>query len=301
MGLFENPYVDVQKTHTVFDTPEQRQLAYDLAQRSIILLKNEDRLLPLSKQLNSIAVIGPNADSVRNLIGDYAYPCHIESLLEMRDKTNVFGMPVPDEIELVDNFVPIVSVLSAIKNKLSSATTVHYAQGCGVGDESTDGFAEAIVAAENADVAIVVVGDKAGLTQDCTTGESRDRTSLELPGVQQALIESIVATGTPVVVVLINGRPLSITWLAAHVPGIVEAWLPGEEGADAIVDVLFGDYNPGGKLPMTFPRAVGQIPIYYRHKLSGGRSHWSGDYVDSQRQPTLPVWVRSQLYQFQNG
>jgi beta-glucosidase len=289
LGLFENPYVDVQKTHTVFDTPDQRQLAYEIAQKSIVLLKNEDNLLPLDRSLNSIAVIGPNADNVRHLIGDYAYPCHIESLAEMRSAgRNVFNMPIPDKIEMVDNFVPISSILTGIKNKVSPETKVYYAQGCDVLGESRVGFTEAIAAAQKADVAIVVVGDKAGLTRDCTTGESRDRADLNLPGAQQALVEAIVATGKPVVVVLVNGRPLTLPWLVAHVPAILEAWLPGEEGAAAVADVLFGDYNPGGKLPITFPRTVGQIPVYYGHKVSGGRSHWQGDYVDVSAKPLFP-------------
>lgn len=288
LGLFENPYVDAQKAQTVFDTPDQRQLAYEVAQKSIVLLKNEDNLLPLDKSLNSIAIIGPNADSVRNMIGDYAYPCHIETLVEMRDEDNVFNMPIPDKIEMVDNFVPIISVLAGIKNKLSSETKISYAQGCEVLSDSQAGFAEAIAVAQKAEVAIVVVGDKAGLTKDCTTGESRDRASLDLPGVQQALVEAIVGTGTPVVVVLANGRPLSIPWLAEHVPAILEAWLPGEEGAAAVADVLFGDYNPGGKLPISFPRTVGQVPVYYGHKKSGGRSHWQGDYVDVSTKPLFP-------------
>jgi beta-glucosidase len=288
LGLFENPYVAVEKTSTVFDTPEQRQLAYELAQKSIVLLKNEGNLLPLTKEIGCIAVIGPNADNVRNMIGDYAYPCHIESLVEMRDRGNVFAMPIPDKVELVDNFVPIISVLSGLKNKVSAKTEIYYAQGCEVLGDSKEGFAEAVAAAKKADVAVLVVGDRSGLTDNCTSGESRDRADLNLPGLQPELVEAIVATGTPVVVVLVNGRPLALPWLVKHVPAIVEAWLPGEEGANAVADVLFGDYNPGGKLPMTFPRATGQIPIFYRHKLSGGRSHWKGDYVDLSAQPLFP-------------
>jgi beta-glucosidase len=288
LGLFENPYVDVEKTRTVFDTPQQRQLAYEIAQKSIVLLKNKDKLLPLNRKLNSIAVIGPNADNVRHMIGDYTYPCHIETLVEMRDAGNVFNMPIPDKIEMVDNFVPIISILAGIKNKVSPETKVHYAPGCDVLSESRAGFAEAIATAQKAEVAVVVVGDKAGLTRDCTTGESRDRADLTLPGVQQELVEAIVATGTPVVVVLVNGRPPTIPWLVEHVPAILEAWLPGEEGAAAVADVLFGDYNPGGKLPISFPRTVGQVPVYYGHKVSGGRSHWQGDYVEVSARPLFP-------------
>ncbi len=288
LGLFENPTVDVAKTPSVFDTPAQRHLAYELAQKSIVLLKNEGDLLPLSKKIGSIAIIGPNADSVRNIIGDYAYPCHIESLVEMRDGSNVFEMPLPDKLEMVDNFVPIISIQSAIRNKLPAQTEIFHVQGCEVLGESKEGFAEAVAAAKKAEVVILVVGDKAGLTDGCTSGEGCDRASLDLPGVQPELVAAVVATGTPVVVVLINGRPLAIPRLVEAVPALVEAWLPGEEGANAVADVLFGDYNPGGKLPMTFPRDVGQVPIFYRHKLSGGRSHWKGDYVDLSAKPLFP-------------
>jgi beta-glucosidase len=137
-------------------------------------------------------------------------------------------------------------------------------------------------------VAVLVLGGKSGLTGDCTCGESRDRADLDLPGVQQELVQAICETGTPVLVVLVNGRPLTIPWLVEHVPAILEAWLPSEEGAAAVADVLFGDYNPGGKLPLTFPRSVGQVPVFYGHKISGGRSHWTGNYVDLSSKPLFP-------------
>ena len=136
--------------------------------------------------------------------------------------------------------------------------------------------------AAQADVVILVLGDKSGLVPDCTCGETRDRAELGLPGVQEELVKAVVAVGKPVVAVLVNGRPLSITWLDENVPAILEAWLPGEEGAAAIADVLFGAANPGGKLPVTVPRSVGQVPIYYNHKPSGGRSYWYVDYADCQ-------------------
>jgi beta-glucosidase len=136
------------------------------------------------------------------------------------------------------------------------------------------------------------------LTESCTCGEARDRADLNLTGVQESLIKAIYATGTPVVVVLINGRPLSVNWTAANVPAIIEAWLPGEEGAEAITDVLFGDVNPGGKLAITFPRSVGQIPIYYSHKPSGGRSHWKGTYADLSNKPLWPFGFGLSYTQF---
>lgn len=136
-------------------------------------------------------------------------------------------------------------------------------------------------------MAIVVVGERSGLTDDCTCGEARDRVDIGLPGRQSRLVEAIVETGTPVVLVLVAGRPLAIETEAAIVAAVVHAWVPGEEGAEAVADVLFGDFNPGGKLPVTVPRSVGQVPIYYGHKPSGGQSHWKGAYVDGSN---LPLW-----------
>ena len=289
LGLFENPYVDAEAATAVFDTTAQRRLARTIAQKSIVLLKNENDLLPLDKEVESIAIIGPQADNVRHLLGDYAYPCHIETLQEMAQAgKNVFNTPIPNSVELVDNFVPINPILKAIKAKVSTGTAVHYAQGCGVSGHDRSGFAEAVVAAERSDVAVLFVGGKSGLTDDCTTGEARDRADIELTGVQNELVEAIVATGKPVVVVLINGRPLSTNWIAEHVPAIVEAWLPGEEGAEAVAEVLFGDFNPGGKLPISIPRHTGQIPVYYGHKPSGGRSHWKITYVEHSNTPLFP-------------
>jgi beta-glucosidase len=155
-------------------------------------------------------------------------------------------------------------------------------------DASTAGFAGAVAAARQSDVVIVVVGDRSGLIDGCTSGESVDRAGLGLPGVQQALVEAIVATGKPVVVVLVNGRPLAVPWIAENVPAILEAWLPGEEGGTAVADVLFGDYNPGGRLPISVPATVGQVPVYYNHKPSGGRSNWKGDYVEATSRPLFP-------------
>jgi beta-glucosidase len=287
LGLFENPYVEPSKAKAVFDIPEQRQLARKVAQESIVLLKNENNLLPLSKDLRSIAVIGPNAHNIRHMIGDYAYPCHIETLQNMAD---AFDTARPEHVDLADKelFVPMVSILDGIKEKVSENTEVLYAKGCDVLGDDTSGFAEAVEAAKKADVAVVVVGDRSGLLRGCTSGEARDRADLNLTGKQEELIKAVHATGTPVVVVLVNARPLSITWLHENVPAIVEAWLPGEEGGRAVADVLFGDYNPGGKLPISFPRTVGQVPVYYAHKPSGGRSHWLGDYVECSTRPLYP-------------
>lgn len=283
LGLFENPYVVAETV--VFDTPDQRAMARKLAEQSLVLLKNDGNLLPLDKSLSSIAVIGPNADSIRNLFGDYAYPAHMETLNEMG---NVFNTATTDEVMIVEDFIESRSILSAIRDVVSPQTKVHYARGCDVRDASTDDFDKAVAAAKQAQVAIVVVGDKAGLTDDCTSGEARDRAVLDLPGVQQQLVRAIYDTGTPVVLVLVNGRPVTLNWMADDVPAILECWFPSEEGANAVADVLFGKVNPGGKLPISFPRAVGQIPVFYSHRPSGGRSHWKGDYVETSVKPLYP-------------
>jgi beta-glucosidase len=288
LGVFEAPYVD--EGAVSFDTPDQRALARELARKSIVLLRNEGNLLPLDKGLKDIAVIGPNADMVRHLFGDYAYPAHVETLIEMsKRQANVFNMPLPDvSPEALADFIPAISVLEAISAQVSDGATIRYAQGCGVIGDSTEGFAAAVAAAKAAQLAILVMGDKAGLTDDCTSGEARDRAELSLPGVQRQLVQAVYDTGTPVVLVLINGRPVTLDWMSERIPAIVEAWFPAEEGAAAIAEVLFGAVNPGGKLPITFPRAVGQVPIFYSHKPSGGRSHWKGNYVETSVQPLYP-------------
>ena len=288
LGLFERTFVVPEQAAAVFDTPTQRQLAREIACKSIVLLKNAGALLPLRKDISSIAVIGPNADNVRHQMGDYSYPAHIETLLEMIEQPGQLPQTLPGKIELADIGVEMVSVLAAITRAVGLETTIRYAKGCDVLDESQAGFAEAVAAAGASELAIVVVGDKAGLTYSCSSGESRDRAELGLPGVQEQLVRAIAATGTPLVLVLMNGRPLAIPWLAEHIPAILEVWLPGEGGGNAVADVLFGDANPGGKLPISFPRAVGQLPVYYNHKPSGGRSHWKGDYVEMSTTPLFP-------------
>ncbi|MCC7207178.1 MAG: glycoside hydrolase family 3 C-terminal domain-containing protein [Anaerolineae bacterium] len=300
LGLFDSPYVD--EGIVVFDTPDQRKLARDLAAKSLVLLKNEDRTLPLSKALKSIAVIGPNADVVRNLFGDYSYPAHIETLLEQQAEVT-FDTPQPDSASLreIGDFIQVVSVLHAIREKVGPQVALHYARGCGVLDPSTEGFAEAVEAAKQADAVILVLGDKAGLTDSCTSGEARDRAVLDLPGVQPDLMRAVLAAGKPTVLVLVIGRPVTLHDLGDAVDAILVAWFPGEEGAGAIADALFGDVNPGGKLPISFPHTVGQVPVYYGHKPSGGRSHWKGVYVETPCEPRYPFGFGLSYTQFTIG
>jgi beta-glucosidase len=288
LGLFDRALVEPEQAAHVFDTPAQRDLAREIACKSIVLLKNTGDLLPLDKDISSIAVIGPNANNVRHQMSDYSYPAHIETLLEMIEQPGQLPMSLPDRIELADIGVAMVSVLDGIRSRVGPRTAVRHAHGCDVLGDSQEGFAEAVAAARGAEVAIIVVGDKGGLTYSCSSGESRDRAELQLPGVQEQLVRAIAATDTPVVVVLMTGRPVAIPWIAEHIPAVLEVWLPGEEGGSAVAEVLFGEANPGGRLPISFPRAVGQVPVYYNHKPSGGRSHWKGDYVEMSTKPLFP-------------
>jgi len=299
LGLFDNPYVNPQQTAKVFDLPEFRELSLDCARKSIVLLKNENNLLPLSKNLKKVAVIGPNADNPRHLLGDYTYSAHIDITMMAAKALNA-SLPVP-EAEMTKTPVPVVSILEGIKQKIGQGTTMLHTTGCEYNSKSKDGFKEAVETVKGADVAIVVVGGKSGLTPDCTCGEMRDSAGLRLPGVQEELVRAVYDTGTPVVLVLVDGRPLVLDWMAETIPAILEAWLPGEEGGNAVADVLFGDYNPGGKLPISFPRKPGQIPVYYGHKPSGARSQFWGDYVDVSTQPQFEFGYGLSYTTFKSG
>ncbi|MGH8082487.1 MAG: glycoside hydrolase family 3 N-terminal domain-containing protein [Lysobacter sp.] len=256
VGLFDRPYVeDAQATVRLVNSEPHRQVALQAARESIVLLKNEHAALPLRKNLRSVAVIGPNADDPR-----YAHRHYGPS----------GGVAV--------------TVLEGVRRKLGDAVAVRYAKGVDasganwpqieilpepLSKDEQSGIAEAVRIAKGADVAIVVLGDS-----DATVGESLSRTSLDLPGRQSELLQAIHSTGTPVVLVLINGRPISINWADKHVPAIVEAWFPGDQGGTAVADVLFGDYNPGGKLTVTFPKSVGQIPFNFPSKPN---AQWEGE------------------------
>ncbi|MBN1427936.1 MAG: glycoside hydrolase family 3 C-terminal domain-containing protein [Anaerolineae bacterium] len=181
-----------------------------------------------------------------------------------------------------------LSPLAGIRAVLSPNTKVYFAKGCDINSDDTYGFDKAVAVAKQSQVAIVVVGGQSGLTRKSTCGESNDRSDIGLPGVQQQLVEAIHATGTPVVLVMLNGRPYTIPWIAENIPAIIEAWIPAQEGGTAVANVLFGKVNPGGKLSVSFPRSVGQLPLYYNHKPSSCRSHWHGDYVDLPVSPLFP-------------
>jgi beta-glucosidase len=262
LGLFERPYVDPEEAANGFDTDEDRSVALEVARRSIVLLRNTGDLLPLDRPLRSIAVIGPNADHAPALFGDYSMTNHLR---------------------IDEPTVPAPTLLDAVRALAPSGVSIRTARGCEVEGGSRGGFEEAVRAARESDVAIVVIGDRSGALVRGTVGEHRDSDTLELPGLQDDLVRAVHGTGTPVVVVLLNGRPYATGWIAENVPAVVEAWFPGEEGGRAVAEVLFGRCNPSGKLPVTVPRRGGQAPIPYNTKFLSRK-----DYVDSAIAPLFP-------------
>ncbi len=279
LGLFDEPYVPEERV------PDFKHvgLAEEIARKSVILLKN-DRLLPLSRN-TKVAVIGPHANDVRNLLGDYSYLTHITTLLQNMNE-DAFNAPkfnlrhVEDVVDAHLKSIP--TIVDQLKGTFAE---VNYAKGCDVTGNSKEGFEEAVKVAKKSDVIILTVGDKSGLTVDCTTGESRDSATLKLPGVQEELILEIQKLNKPIVLVLITGRPYSLKNVIDKVNAIVQLWLPGEGGPKALAEVLVGETNPGGKLPISYPRSVGQIPLFHYVKPSGGRSHWHGSYADEESKP----------------
>ena len=286
LGLFERPFVDPPSAEQLAELGvDEAKVAGDLARRSLVLLEN-DGTLPLRSDVQRIAVIGPIAASARELLGDYAHLLHIETLMEMRDQGNAFGFPLTDEIVPANELAGRQTIFDAIAARLPGAQIGH-ARGTGIRGGTDADIATAVELARSSDVAILVLGERSGLTDNATTGEFRDRRELGFMGRQQELLEAVVATGTPVVLVVVSGRPLAIEWAASHCSAVMLAWVPGDAGPEAIAAALFGDHNPGGKLPISIPRHVGQVPVSYRHHPTGGRSTWKGDYVDG---PVSPLW-----------
>ncbi len=241
MGLFDNPfkYSNEAREKEQWDNKEHLKAERDMAKKSIVLLKNEKQLLPISKQTKTIALIGPFIKSKSDNLGFWSY-------------------------DWPDDSVRIVSVWDGVKSKLSSDAKMLYAKGCNINDTSTAGFAEALEMAKQADVIVMNVGEARDMS-----GEAKSRSSIRLPGVQEDLIKIIQATGKPVVVMINAGRPLIFNWVADNVPAVLYTWWLGTEAGNAVADVLFGDYNPSAKLPMTFPLTEGQIPIYYNYYNTG--------------------------------
>ena len=281
LGLFDNPYVDESRVATIHNNPEHRRLARVAAQRSTVLLRNEGNLLPLVKgdpKVSSVAVIGPLADSKRDMRGSWSF---------------------------VDDVNSTVTVLEGIRAKVGPAVKVDHAPGVDIARVSPSifeiingrrpaawseaqkraEFEKAVSLARSSDVVIVVLGEHEEMS-----GEAASKSTLDLPGQQLELLKAISGLGKPVVLVLINGRPLDISWANSNIPAILEAWHPGTEGGNAVADILYGDATPGGKLPVTWPRSAGQIPIYYAHNLTQEpetRKGFTSRYWDT---PTTPLY-----------
>ena len=285
LGLFDHPYVDETKVDEVLSRPEGLALERKLASRSMVLLKNDNHTLPLSAKPGKIAVIGPLADSTRDIEGGWT----VEGLFGGGSKSHP------------------VTVLAGIKNKLGADAQIDFVPGPMPGRqfpslidaitgakpivpptdaEIAEWIAKAKTAASSADVVIAVLGESSGMS-----GEAASRASLDLPGIQEQMLETVTEAGKPVVLVLENGRPLDIRWAAAHVPAILESWYPGTEGGNAVADVLFGDVNPCGKLPVSWPRTAGQEPLYYNHNLTHDpedRPGFGSRYWDLSSKPLYP-------------
>jgi beta-glucosidase len=248
LKLFDQPYVvNPELADKIVASEEHQRVALETSRKSIVLLKNSNNILPLSKNIKSILITGPNADAKESSLSRYG----------------------PSKVD-------VVSILEGIKNKVGSDVTVKYTKGCELFDshwpeseiipnppneEEQAEIDKAKELAKTVDLAVVVLGD-----DERIVGESKSRTSLDLPGYQLNLVKAVYETGTPIIVILINGRPLTINWIDKYVPAIIEAWFPGKWGGTAIADILFGDYNPGGKLPVTFPKTVGQLPLDFPYK-----------------------------------
>ena len=295
LGLFERPFVDVAAVADAIGMDAQRALARTIARKSLVLLKN-DGTLPLSTEAQRIAVIGPNADELRHLFGDYSYPAHVESLREMLEGSgNVFSIDVPAGLEFDTTMPEAPTILHALRARLGER--VRFARGCDVNTDSREGFDEAVALAAASEIAVMVMGDKAGLT-DGLHERREPRPVLARPpgragGSRARRGRDGHADGARA-----GRRPAMRQRLGctSTAPRCCSPGCPARRAAEAIADALTGDANPGGKLPISFPRSVGQVPVFYGHKVSGGRSHWKGDYVDWPAGAAVPVRPRPQLH-----
>ena len=262
LGLFDDPYrhCTPEREKSNILTPANIAASREAGRRSIVLLKNSGGLLPLRKDIRSLAVIGPLADDRADLLGPW----------------DALGRPAD-----------VVTLLEAIHSAVSPATKILYAKGCSIEGTDRGGFAAAVESARNADAVIIALGESREMS-----GEASSRSTLAIPGLQNELLESVASAGKPVILVLMNGRPLAIPWAEEHAGAIVESWFLGIRSGNAIADVLFGEYNPSGKLPVTFPRTVGQVPYYYNHKNSGRPANdaekYTSRYIDLPSSPLYP-------------
>ena len=326
-GLFENPYVDVDKVRAAMTNPDKADLSRRIAEKSIVLLKN-DGTLPLKKGLK-LAVVGPHADNLRYPISGYTYPAYIEMMKAgaedsssvtfngMADEAaanrtpcdeNGFGaanpfaatlaMFSPEDQARLNDLPTVLRQMGArsLNAVLSDRFDVRYAEGCKIIGDDTSGIAQAVAAAEESDVIIAAMGGNCGWI-NVTGGEGKDRSSLDLPGVQQQLLEALCATGKPVVLILYGPGVFALPWAAEHTAAMIQAFMPGAEAGRVLADVLDGTVNPGGHLTFTMPHHIGQIPIVYNHHMGSGYGTgrdtsasviFSGGYVDNTDEPLFP-------------
>lgn len=323
-GLFEHPYVDEGKVQAAMTTPQKAELSRAIAEKSITLLKN-DGVLPLKKGLK-LAVVGPHADNLRYPISGYTYPAYIEMMKAgasdsssvtfngMADEAaankqeNGFGaanpfaatlaMFSPEEQAALSDLPTVLAHMGArsLRDVLADRFEVRYAEGCKIIGSDTAGFDAAVEAAREADVIVAAMGGNCGWV-NVTGGEGKDRSSLDLPGVQQQLLEALCATGKPVVLVLYGPGVFALPWAAEHTAAMVQAFMPGAEAGRVVADVLDGTVNPGGHLTFTIPHHIGQIPLVYNHRMGSGYNTgrdasanmiFSGGYVDNTDRPLFP-------------
>ena len=268
LGLFDDPYrySDVAREKETVMKPAFLEAARDIARKSIVLLKNSNvhgqgkPVLPLSRSVKKLAVIGPLADAKKEMIGAWS---------------------------AAGDWKKSITLLEGIKANVAAGTQVVYAKGCNINDDSTTYFGQAVRTASAADVVIVALGEAALMT-----GEAASRSSLDLPGVQEKLVEELYKTGKPIIVILMNGRPLTVNWIDQHIAAVVETWFLGTQAGNSIADVLFGAYNPSGKLTVTFPQSVGQVPIFYNMKNTGRprypNNKYTSKYLDISNEPLYP-------------
>lgn len=268
LGLFDDPYrfCNPEREKAALNNPEHTKAAREIGAKSIVLLKNNSNLLPLSKETKTIAFIGP-------LVKEY------------KQNMGFWDVDIPG----IDYEKLVVSQWDGLQNKVGKSTKLLYAKGCEIEGDNKDGFAEAVKIASQADVIIMSIGEKRDMS-----GEAKSRSNIHLPGVQEELVKAIQATGKPIVVLINTGRPLVFNYIADTVPAILYTWWLGTEAGNSIADVLFGDVNPSAKLPMTFPREVGQIPIYYNHFNTGRPAkndtdlNYTSSYIDLSNSPKFP-------------
>ena len=307
LGLFESPYVEVGKVSAVFSDPANARLARRAAVRGIVMLKNNG-VLPLVENISKLAVIGPAANDPRLLQGDYHYPAHQELMFELHPELSEDSSdgPAPEPSELSSSadspdviflstgegqfrpgeyYTDHVTPLAGLRAALGPGVEVIYEKGCDLLGDDRSGFPNAVAAAYRADAAVVVVGGRSGLQSNATVGEARDAVDLALTGPQEDLVRSVAATGTPTVVVVMSGRAHVLTEVAGLAQALLVAWPLGEQGGNALADVLLGRSEPGGRLAVTLPRATGQVPLYSSHRSGGSLSVFYKDYTDCDHRP----------------